>query len=27
MKQENPRFSEKSPAVTTLIVTVCATKK
>jgi len=27
MKQENPRYSEKSPAVATLIVTVCATKK
>jgi len=27
MKQENPRSSEKSPAVATLIVTVCATKK
>jgi len=27
MKHENPRSSEKSPAVTTLIVTVCATKK
>jgi len=26
MKQENPRSSEKSPAVATLIVTVCATK-
>ena len=27
MKQENPRSSEKSPAVATLIVTVCATKR
>jgi len=26
MKQENPRSSEKSPAVATQIVTVCATK-
>jgi len=26
MKQKNPRSSEKSPAVATLIVTVCATK-
>ena len=26
MKQENPRSSEKLPAVATLIVTVCATK-
>jgi len=26
MKQENPRSSEKSPAVATLTVTVCATK-
>jgi len=27
MKQENPRSCEKSPAVATLTVTVCATKK
>jgi len=27
MKQENPRSSEKSPAVAILIVIVCATKK
>ena len=26
MKQENPRSSEKSPAVATLTVTVCAKK-
>jgi len=26
MKQKNPRSSEKSPAVATLIVTVCAQK-
>jgi len=27
MKQEKPRTSEKCPAVATLIVTVCVTKK
>jgi len=27
MKQEDPRSSEKSPAVATLIVSVCATNK
>jgi len=27
MKQENPKSSEKSPAVAKLIVTVCAEKK
>ena len=27
LKQENPRSSEKSQAVVTLIVTVCVTKK
>jgi len=27
MKEENPRSSEKYPAVATLIVTVCAKKK